>query len=177
MRLARSAKGFYTERMNTRLGWGILIGLTLLVIAFAWVLFSTPTAVSAPPVTSSSEADETATIPPTPAATEPLHARVSVTLPKSGATVGRTFIVSGSAPGNWFFEASFPVQVRDKDNNKIGQGIAQAQGDWMTADLVPFSVTLTVSNYSGPATLVLLRDNPSGLPENDDALEVPITIQ
>ena len=170
------AKGFYTGRMNTRLAWGILIGLTFFVIALAWVLFATPKVATAPTVTSPPGTDQTSK-PPTPTVQEPLHARVTVASPKSGSTVGKTFTVSGSAPGNWYFEASFPVQVRDKDNNKIGQGIAQAQGDWMTTELVPFTATITVSNYSGPATLVLLRDNPSGLPENDDALEVPIIIQ
>ncbi len=87
-------------------------------------------------------------------------------------------MVAGSAPGNWFFEASFPIQVRDKDNNKIAQGVAQAQGEWMTTEQVSFTSTITLSTpYSGPATLVLMRDNPSGLPENDDALEIPIVIQ
>lgn len=164
--------------MNTRTGWGVVITLFVIIVVLAWVLFATPAPVEAP---STSDLN----VPPantgqattTPVLSPALHDRVVVTSPKSGATVGKTFVVAGSAPGNWFFEASFPVQVRDKNNNKIGQGVAQAQGDWMTTDLVTFTVIITVSNYSGPATLVLLRDNPSGLPENDDALEVPIVIQ
>ncbi len=159
--------------MNTRIGWGILITLTFFIFALSVLLFIVPTPASAPttadlsePVSSTTSTD-----------VQPLHERVVVTSPRSGATVGKTFVVAGSAPGNWFFEASFPVQVRDKDNNKIGQSIAQAQGEWMTTELVTFTTSVTVSNYSGPATLVLLRDNPSGLPENDDALEVPILIQ
>ncbi len=161
--------------MNTHTWWGIILLLFVIIIVLAWVLFATPTPVEAPAVTSPSDLIQPA--PTTPASPEPLHARVTVTSPKSGAVVKKTFVVAGSAPGNWFFEASFPVQVRDKDNSKIGQAIAQAQGDWMTTDLVTFTATITVSNYSGPATLVLLRDNPSGLPENDDALEIPIVIQ
>ena len=156
----------YNESMNTKRWWALIIALFTVIIALAWVLFVTPEPVLAP-----TTPDQTAT------STQPLSKRVVVTSPKENATVGKTFVVAGQAPGPWFFEASFPVQVRDKDNNKIGQGIAQAQGDWMTTELVPFTATITVSNYSGPATLVLLRDNPSGLPENDDALEVPIIIQ
>jgi len=41
---------------------------------------------------------------------------------------------------------------------------------------VPFRVTLDVGAYSGPATLVLKRDNPSGLPENDASISVPIEV-
>ena len=114
--------------------------------------------------------------------TAPLHERVVVTIPASGATVGKTFTVTGEAPGNWYFEASFPIEVRDAGNNKVGQGkvgqgIAQAQSDWMTTAQVPFKADVTVTGYTGPVTLILMRDNPSGLPENDDSLSVPITIQ
>lgn len=86
-------------------------------------------------------------------------------------------MVIGEARGPWYFEASFPVQVRDPDNNLVGQGIAQAGAEWMTENFVPFSATVTVANYTGPATLVLLKDNPSGLPENDDAVFFPIVVQ
>ncbi len=165
--------------MNTKVGWWILIGLTLLIAVMAIVLFVIPTPVSAPtiPTNTSEPTRPTTGSINTPNPVPTLHSKIVVTSPKSGATVGNTFVVSGNAPGTWFFEASFPVQVRDKDNNKIGQAIAQAQGDWMTTGLVTFTASITVSNYTGPATVVLLRNNPSGLPEHDDALEVPITIQ
>ncbi|PIR83940.1 hypothetical protein COU18_00815 [Candidatus Kaiserbacteria bacterium CG10_big_fil_rev_8_21_14_0_10_51_14] len=160
--------------MNTRTWWGVIIILTLIVIALGWILFATPAPVAAPTVTPTvnEEPSEEVFDP-----SRPLHERVSVTSPKSGSSVEKTFTVEGMAPGNWFFEASFPIQVRDPENSKIGQAIAQAGADWMTTELVPFTATITVSNYSGPATLVLLRDNPSGLPENDDALEIPIVVQ
>ena len=160
--------------MNTRAWWGIIAALFIIVVILAWILFASPAPVAAPTITPPTEEGPVAEVPDS---SQPLHERVSVTSPKSGASVGKTFTVSGEAPGNWFFEASFPVQVRDNENSKIGQAIAQAQSDWMTTNLVPFTATITVSNYSGPATLVLLRDNPSGLPENDDALEVPIVIE
>lgn len=106
-----------------------------------------------------------------------LSDRVVVMTPASGASVGKTFTVKGSAPGPWFFEAVFPVRVLDVDNNLIAETYAQAEGEWMTKDLVPFTSTVTVKDYSGPAILVLLRDNPSGLPENDDSISLPIIVQ
>ncbi len=106
-----------------------------------------------------------------------LSDRVIVTTPPRDATVEGTFTVTGSAPGPWYFEASFPVRVLNEDNVVVAETYAQAQGEWMTEDLVPFVSTVTVKDYVGPATLVLLRDNPSGLPENDDSVSLPIIVQ
>ncbi len=153
--------------MNMRVP--ILAGIVLffIIAALGWLVIVAPAPARIEPVATS-----------TPDTTEPLSARVSVYLPTSGATVGQSFVVAGQAPGNWYFEASFPIQVRDKDNNKIGQTIGQAQSDWMTTELVSFTATMTLdTEYHGPATLVLLKDNPSGLPEHDDSVSIPIVIQ
>jgi hypothetical protein len=91
--------------------------------------------------------------------------------------VAKQFTVSGEARGNWYFEASFPIKIQDANNNQVGAGIAQAQEEWMTTEFVPFIATVTVENYSGPATLVLLKDNPSGLPEHDDSVTFPVIVQ
>ncbi|OGG49646.1 hypothetical protein A2763_03120 [Candidatus Kaiserbacteria bacterium RIFCSPHIGHO2_01_FULL_54_36] len=156
--------------MSTRGWWGIILLLTAVIIALAWVLFAVPSPVEAPTATSTSPTT-------TPDPDQPLSARVIVTSPKANATVGKTLVVSGSAPGPWFFEASFPIKIVDGDNDFIGNGIAQAQGEWMTTEQVTFTSVITIENYSGPATVVLLRDNPSGMPENDDSVSIPIVIQ
>ncbi|MEO5949507.1 MAG: Gmad2 immunoglobulin-like domain-containing protein [Candidatus Saccharimonas sp.] len=80
--------------------------------------------------------------------------------------------ITGKVPGSWSFEASFPVALKDGAGNTIAQGPATLQGDWMTDALVPFTVTL---QFTKPATtaigsLVLHKDNPSGLATNDDSL-------
>ena len=131
---------------------GIILGIVLffVIIAAGWVLVATPAPAEPTPP------------PPTPGPF--VSEMVKITSPLAGATVGKTFTVKGEARGQWYFEASFPVQVKDKDNNTVGQGIAQAEGEWMTTEFVPFSANVIVTNYSGPATLVLLKDNPSGLP-------------
>jgi len=57
----------------------------------------------------------------------------------------------------------------------LGQIPAQAQGDWMTENFVPFAATL---DFTTPTTatgsLILEKDNPSGLPENDKQLTIPV---
>ena len=103
---------------------------------------------------------------------------IVVDVPKPGDAIGKTFTVSGKARGTWFFEASFPVVLMDTSGNVLWQGPAQAEGEWMTEDFVPFSVTVTLtSSYTGSATLVLKRDNPSGLPEHDASVSFPIILQ
>ncbi|MCB9802663.1 hypothetical protein H6761_01410 [Candidatus Nomurabacteria bacterium] len=84
--------------------------------------------------------------------------------------------ISGQARGTWFFESSFPVSLVNWDGLIIAQGIAQAKGDWMTEDFVPFTVNLEFSkpDYKNNGALIFQKDNPSGLPEHDDALEIPI---
>lgn len=102
--------------------------------------------------------------------------RVRVSSPLPGATVPRTFTVTGEASA-WYFEASFPLEVLDQNGTRVGVSYATAQGDWMTTDFVPFIGEITVNNYSGPATLVLHKDNASGLPEHDESVSFPIVVQ
>lgn len=98
--------------------------------------------------------------------------------PEAGATTGSSFTVSGEARGSWYFEASFPVRVVDANGATLATVAAQAQGDWMTTDFVPFTVQVSIpSSYHGPATVVLAKDNPSGNPSMDASLSVPITIR
>ena len=101
--------------------------------------------------------------------------------PMPNQAVRSPLLVKGRARGNWFFEASFPVTIVDWDGRIIGEGIAQAQGEWMTTDFVPFEATLTFTAdpqaYSDRGSLILQKDNPSGLPERDDALEIPVVIE
>ncbi len=99
-------------------------------------------------------------------------------LPFPGAVTGKEFSVVGKARGTWYFEASFPVKVLDKDGKVLAQGPAQAQSDWMTTEFVPFKIDIKVpQTYTGPATIVLEKDNPSGIPEKDASISFPITIE
>lgn len=92
-----------------------------------------------------------------------------------GDQVSSPLTVTGKARGYWYFEASFPAELLDANGNQLAITPAQAQSDWMTEDFVPFSVTLT---YPTPATatgtLMLRKDNPSGEPQNDDFLAIPV---
>ncbi len=103
---------------------------------------------------------------------------VEVDALREGDSIASPFIVKGKARGNWFFEASFPVRLFDAAGSELAIGVAQAKGDWMTTDFVPFEVKL---EFQKPAAktgvLVLEKDNPSGLPEHDDAARIPVRFE
>lgn len=104
---------------------------------------------------------------------------IHLKIPRANDVVKSPLEVSGEARGVWFFEASFPVIVTNWDGLITGQGFATAQGEWMTEDFVPFTATIQFKNPPAPegknnGSLILKKDNPSGLPEHDDALEIPI---
>lgn len=105
---------------------------------------------------------------------------IRLNAPRPNQVVTSPLIITGEARGSWFFEASFPIVLNNWDGLMIAQGIAQAKSDWMTTEFVPFEATLTftVDNNasSNSGTLILRKDNPSGLPQNDDALTVPVLI-
>ncbi len=100
---------------------------------------------------------------------------INLTNPLPNQIIKSPLVVTGEARGGWYFEASFPVKLYDESNNLIAQTIAQAQGDWMTEDFVPFKAVLNFDILTSTnGTLVLEKDNPSGLPANGDELKVPL---
>lgn len=103
---------------------------------------------------------------------------VRLSYPMPGSSISHTFTVKGHARGNWFFEASMPVSVYDKDGSVLWQGAAQAKGEWMTTELVPFEVAVTIPPaYFGNAVIVIAKDNPSGLPQNDASVATPVVVK
>lgn len=88
----------------------------------------------------------------------------------------------GQAVGNWYFEASAPVVLVDWDGKIIAESYVTANGEWMTTDFVPFSGELIFespykagdADFMKKGSIIFQKDNPSGLSEYDDALEIPI---
>lgn len=101
--------------------------------------------------------------------------KIRLTSPQPDEAVMSPLVVMGEARGIWYFEASFPAKLFDADGKLLASAPAQAQGDWMAEEFVPFAVSLA---FDRPATetgtLVLEKDNPSGLPENADEIRIPV---
>lgn len=103
---------------------------------------------------------------------------IQVSLPQANQVVSSPLVIEGKARGGWFFEGSFPLKIVGANGALVTSTYATAQGEWMTSDFVAFrSVVRFVVNTTTPATLILAKDNPSGLPENDDSVSIPIVLQ
>jgi hypothetical protein len=100
---------------------------------------------------------------------------IKVESPRPNQTISSPVQIKGEARGNWYFEASFPARLVDANGKELAIIPVQAKGEWMTTEFVPFDTTMT---FPTPTTatgkLILEKDNPSGLPENDDQLIIPV---
>ena len=98
---------------------------------------------------------------------------------KDNQEVSSPITILGKARGNWYFEATFPVKLVDLDGNVLVSTFASAEGDWMTTDFVNFSTILeyTKSTSTERALIVLSKDNPSGMPEFDQSIYIPVILR
>jgi hypothetical protein len=101
---------------------------------------------------------------------------LAVTSLQAGYLIASPVTVVGTITGGgWFFEASFPVKVLDGDGTVLGTGSAQAQADWTSTSSVPFTAIVQfTAPHGATGTIVLSKDNPSGLPKNDASLIIPV---
>lgn len=101
--------------------------------------------------------------------------QIKVTKPLPDQFVESPLTIEGEARGTWFFEATFPVKLLDVKGEVIASNPAQAQDDWMTEDFVLFKAELIFEKPSTDTGILILKeDNPSGLPENDASIEIPV---
>jgi hypothetical protein len=92
---------------------------------------------------------------------------------KSGDKISNPLQINGEARGTWYFEASFPIKVYDVNDKLLGSVPAQAQSDWETENFVPFKALLYfATSTTDSGTIVLEKDNPSGLSQNAGQYEI-----
>jgi hypothetical protein len=103
---------------------------------------------------------------------------VKVTSPLANTKISSPLTVTGEAHG-WYFEASFPVKLLDANGKVIASAPAQAQEDWTQDKFIPFKATLTFPKQpsGSKGTLVLSKDNPSGRPETEGSIQVPVVFK
>lgn len=150
--------------------------IIVLLVVFATLFWGLTKSISNAPVKNPEK--ENMNPEPVPAQKE---GKIVVLSPLPESTVSASpVVIKGQAVGNWFFEASAPVDIVNWDGLIIGQGyISVDQGyDWMTTDMVPFT---GVINYDASQLgaykygwIIMRKDNPSGEPQFDDSLEFKI---
>lgn len=107
---------------------------------------------------------------------------IRLVLPAAGSAIASPLTLTGFARGGWYFEATFPILLTNWNGLIIAEGFATADTDWMTNEFVPFTAVLEFVNPYNPGdpdfmrrgSLILQKSNASGLPEHDDALEIPV---
>lgn len=124
--------------------------------------------------------DQNEMISPTPIETDNndvlTHPMITVTSPTPHSEVTSPITVTGEAMGSWFFEASFPIKIVDEEGNTLGTGFAMTSDDWMTEDFISFAGEITFdANGKTKGKIIFMRDNPSGLPANNDSFELPVS--
>jgi hypothetical protein len=87
---------------------------------------------------------------------------------------GNVLELGGRIEGSWFFEGRLPVKLFDDKGNLISEGTAVARGEWMTDEKVPFDVSFPNTNLRS-GTLLFSKDNPSGLPQNEQSVSIPFS--
>ncbi len=143
----------------------IVLGIVVLIIgAVSYFVFSKPTATQP-------QTQNQTQITPLPYSNE-----ILVTSPTQNEKVISPIKITGKAKGTWYFEGTFTAELFDSNNTSLGTVQVNAKGDWMSEEFVPFEGDLT---FTSPATkmgkLIIKKDNPSGLPENEKKLEIPVT--
>jgi len=102
---------------------------------------------------------------------------IIIDTPKANSVIGDNVKISGQAKGNWYFEASFPIQIQDSDGNILATSTAIAESNWMTENFVPFNslIIFSVPTTTSYGKIVFKNDNPSGDPVKDKFFEVPVS--
>jgi hypothetical protein len=104
---------------------------------------------------------------------------IVVDSPAPGAVVASPLRVRGRARGTWFFEGDFPIVLKDASEKIIAEGYVTAKAQWLTEKFVPFEGTLEFKKPSSwdRGTLLLKKDNPTGLRKHDDSLQLPVVFK
>lgn len=104
--------------------------------------------------------------------------KIEVENPQPGQEINSPYTITGRARGTWFFEGDFPIFLVDAENNEITVAIALAQEDWMTEEFVNFKAELIFEKPKlKKAFLRFQRSNPSGKPEFDEFIQIPVTLK
>jgi hypothetical protein len=69
-----------------------------------------------------------------------------------------------------------PIKILDEKKEVIVQGQAKElkPGSWQRGNPVEFTATLTFTASAKNGFIVIAKDNPSGLPANDESYQIPV---
>jgi hypothetical protein len=83
--------------------------------------------------------------------------------------------IIGLVNRSWVFEAAFPIELFSAKNKSLYQGSASVP-NWSEGSdkFIQFSAILNFSTPEKTGYLKINNDNPSGLPQNDKSIQIPV---
>lgn len=98
-----------------------------------------------------------------------------LTSPLPNSTVACEFKIIGDMPRSWFFEGSFPYEIKIADK-VVYTGTAQTEDGDTTKELLHFVAKVECKDKcEGAGQIILKNANPSGLEDNSDSYMIPVT--
>jgi hypothetical protein len=136
-----------------------IIGLIVITVIFAFIVGMFLPKKSQAPAVDPVSYNKSA---PTPAPAIPLREIIQFNDIIENNRINPKQTITGTVPGTWFFEGSFPVYLKTSSGETFTTVIAKTNEDWMVTKNVSFSVTLPDEfSYSGIGTLLFTQDDPS----------------
>ena len=158
------------KKISLTIGVFIILLILTAVVIFAFTQTQKP-----------KEVEVVATPSPTPQATnESSIVPPYFSAPTTNYTVSSPLEVKGVIPAGWMFEGQLPIKLLDSKREIIvaTNALETTPGSWQSGEPTEFSTTLSwIASSLGGSTsgyLVISKDNPSGLPENDKSYEIPV---
>ena len=87
--------------------------------------------------------------------------------------------IEGRAPSDWIFEGSFPLELRAHGGRQpLTESFAESTGETDDGEQIEFrgEIEFETQPEDGEGVLILRRANPSALAENDDEVEIPLSL-
>jgi hypothetical protein len=102
---------------------------------------------------------------------------VLFTIPRDSKVGGR-IEATGILKGGYFFEGNAVGSLLSENKSVLKTFPITATGEWMTIDGVPFEMSVDAYDIlPGKGFIRIANDNPSGDPENDKYIDVPVVFE
>lgn len=158
----------------------IVIAIIIIGIVFLGYLANQKSkqGIDLPTPTGKPQITKTLTITPSSENNDPKTVPI-VLIPSKNSVIKTPVTIKGTIPPGWMFEGVFPIQIQSRTGGVLAQGQASevTPGSWQSGEPVEFTASIKFPDRpSGAGYIVLMNDNPSGLPENSKSHKVPVII-
>jgi hypothetical protein len=95
---------------------------------------------------------------------------------RNNDTISSPLLIKGKINSSWMFEGRFPIVLLDDKRQPITQTLGEeaVPGSWTQEGMIDFQANLSFSTNAKAGFVVIKKDNPSGLPQNDQSQEIPV---